>query len=99
MFQRTVAPSPSGKQRHALPVGRRAVMTSSSPAHQITPDLRSDRPSAFVTEPPEYLLHRWDGGALVGLRRCWGSPAFLRSIRVTRLAETTLEGPYPLQGR
>jgi 3',5'-cyclic AMP phosphodiesterase CpdA len=53
-------------------VGRRAVMTGPSPAHQVALDLRPEGPSAFVMEPPGYLLHRWDGGGVVSLAAVLG---------------------------
>jgi Icc protein len=53
-------------------VGRRAVMTGPSAAHQVALDLRPESPPAFVMEPPGYLLHRWDGGALVSLAAVLG---------------------------
>ena len=39
--------------------------TAPSTAHQIRLDLASDAPLAFVSEPPGFQLHRWDGAALV----------------------------------
>lgn len=39
--------------------------TCPSPAHQVALDLRPDAPSAFVMEPPAYMLHDWRDGALV----------------------------------
>jgi 3',5'-cyclic-AMP phosphodiesterase len=46
-------------------VGGRAVMTSPSPAHQVTLDLRPRAPSTFSMEPPGYLLHQWTGAGFV----------------------------------
>jgi 3',5'-cyclic-AMP phosphodiesterase len=53
-------------------VGRRAVMTGPSTAHQVALDLRPESPPAFVMEPPGYVLHRWDGDALVSLAAVLG---------------------------
>jgi 3',5'-cyclic AMP phosphodiesterase CpdA len=39
--------------------------TCPSPAHQVALDLRADGPSAFVMEPPAFLLHDWRDGGLV----------------------------------
>ncbi|OZI66274.1 phosphodiesterase [Bordetella genomosp. 11] len=39
--------------------------TCPSPAHQVALDLRPDAPSAFMMEPPAYMLHEWRDGALV----------------------------------
>jgi 3',5'-cyclic AMP phosphodiesterase CpdA len=39
--------------------------TCPSPAHQVVLDLRADAPSAFVMEPPAYMLHEWRDGGLV----------------------------------
>ncbi len=36
--------------------------TAPSPAHQVALDLRPDGPSAFVMEPPGYLVHQWREG-------------------------------------
>lgn len=36
-----------------------------SVGHQVMLDLRDDAPSSFVLEPPEFLLHRFDGGRIV----------------------------------
>lgn len=36
-----------------------------SVAHQVALDLRNGAPSCFVLEPPEFLLHRLDGGRIV----------------------------------
>lgn len=36
-----------------------------SVGHQVTLDLREDAPSCFVLEPPEFLLHRFDGERLI----------------------------------
>lgn len=46
-------------------VGGRPALTSPSPAHQVTLDLNPDAPSCFSMEPPGYMLHRWQDGALV----------------------------------
>jgi 3',5'-cyclic-AMP phosphodiesterase len=35
------------------------AMTSPSTAHQVALDLRPDAPSAFMMEPPAFLLHVW----------------------------------------
>jgi 3',5'-cyclic AMP phosphodiesterase CpdA len=39
--------------------GGTIAVTCPSPAHQVVLDLSSDAPSAFVMEPPGYLLHSW----------------------------------------
>jgi 3',5'-cyclic AMP phosphodiesterase CpdA len=39
--------------------------TCPSPAHQVALDLRADGPSAFVMEPPAFMLHEWRDGGLV----------------------------------
>jgi len=36
-----------------------------SVGHQVVLDLRADAPSCFTLEPPEFLLHRFDGGQIV----------------------------------
>lgn len=46
-------------------IGGRAAMICPSPAHQVALDLRPEGPSAFVLEPPGYMLHRWRDGQLV----------------------------------
>jgi 3',5'-cyclic AMP phosphodiesterase CpdA len=46
-------------------VGGRPAMIGPSPAHQVALDLRPEGPSAFVLEPPGYMLHRWSDGQLV----------------------------------
>jgi 3',5'-cyclic AMP phosphodiesterase CpdA len=53
-------------------VGGRAAMIGPSPAHQVALDLRPEGPSAFMMEPPGYLLHRFDGGGLVSLAAVLG---------------------------
>lgn len=40
------------------------AMTAPSVAHQIPVALDAQAPEAFVFEPPGWLLHRWDGGAM-----------------------------------
>lgn len=45
--------------------GGTIASTCPSPAHQVALDLRNDAPSAFVMEPPAYMLHEWRDGALV----------------------------------
>jgi 3',5'-cyclic-AMP phosphodiesterase len=46
-------------------VGGRAAMIGPSPAHQVALDLRPEGPSAFMLEPPGFMLHRWAEGQLV----------------------------------
>lgn len=46
-------------------VGGRSVVCSVSPAHQVALDLRPEGPSAFVMEPPGYLLHHWQNNQLL----------------------------------
>jgi hypothetical protein len=46
-------------------VGGRAAMICPSPAHQVALDLRPEGPSAFVMEPPGFMLHRWRDKQLV----------------------------------
>lgn len=46
-------------------VGGRPALTCPSPAHQVALDLRAAAPSCFRLEPPGYMLHRWQEGALV----------------------------------
>jgi 3',5'-cyclic-AMP phosphodiesterase len=53
-------------------VGRRAVMTGPSTAHQVALDLQPESPPAFVMEPPGYVLHRWNGEGLVSLAAVLG---------------------------
>jgi Icc protein len=48
-------------------VGGRPAMICPSPAHQVALDLRPEGPSAFMLEPPGYMLHRWADGQLVSL--------------------------------
>lgn len=45
--------------------GGTVCQISPSVGHQITLDLRKDAPSCFVLEPPEFLVHRFDGARLV----------------------------------
>jgi hypothetical protein len=40
-------------------------MIGPSPAHQVALDLRLESPSAFMLEPPGFMLHRWTEGLLV----------------------------------
>lgn len=53
-------------------VGGRAAMTGPSPAHQVALDLRAEGPSAFMMEPPGYLLHRFADGGVVSLAAVLG---------------------------
>jgi Icc protein len=46
-------------------VGGRPAMIGPSPAHQVALDLRPEGPSAFMLEPPGFMLHRWADGQLV----------------------------------
>ena len=56
------------------------ALTAPSTAHQVTLDLAVDAPSAFVMEPPGFLIHAWSPGAPL----------------VTHLALTgEFPGPYP----
>lgn len=56
------------------------VQTCPSPAHQVALDLTPNAPSAFVLEPPSFLLHHWQPG--------WGLVS--HQALVERFA-----GPYP----
>jgi len=40
-------------------IAEAVVVIAPSVAHQVALDLRADGPSAFVLEPPAFLLHRW----------------------------------------
>ena len=46
-------------------VGGRLCQIAPSVAHQVTLDLRTEAPSCFVLEPPEFLIHRVEGGRVV----------------------------------
>lgn len=46
-------------------VGGRPAMTSPSPAHQVALDLDERAASAFRMEPPGFMLHWWNGSALI----------------------------------
>lgn len=46
-------------------VGGRPALTCPSPAHQVALDFRPEAPSCFRMEPPAFMLHRWNDGALV----------------------------------
>lgn len=54
-------------------VGGRAAMIAPSPAHQVALDLRPEGPSAFMMEPPGFLLHRFADGGLVSHAAVLGS--------------------------
>jgi 3',5'-cyclic AMP phosphodiesterase CpdA len=45
--------------------GGRLCQIAPSVAHQVTLDLRAEAPSCFVLEPPEFLIHRIEGGHVV----------------------------------
>jgi Icc protein len=56
------------------------AMTAPSTAHQVALDLAADAASAFMMEPPGFLVHAWSGTAPL----------------ITHLAYTgDFEGPYP----
>jgi Icc protein len=57
------------------------VTVAPSAAHQLTLDLRPSQPATFTLEPPGFLLHRFDAGALV--------------THVATLGE--YEGPFPFR--
>lgn len=44
-------------------IAEAVVCVAPSVAHQVALDLRTEGPSAFVLEPPAYLLHRWSAAA------------------------------------
>lgn len=56
-------------------VGGRPVLTCPSPAHQVALDLKPDAPSCFRMEPPGYMLHLWQHGALASHVACVGDYA------------------------
>ncbi len=53
-------------------MGRAIVSTCSSPAHQVTLDLRADAESGFTMEPPGFDLHRWTGQGFLSHRAAIG---------------------------
>lgn len=63
-------------------VGGRPVLTCPSPAHQVDLDLKPAAPACFRMEPPGFMLHRWQDGALVSHVACVGAYA----------------GPFPFYG-
>ncbi|MBO0750548.1 MAG: phosphodiesterase [Bradyrhizobiaceae bacterium] len=54
-------------------VGGRAAMIGPSPAHQVALDLSPEGPSAFMMEPPGYMLHRFANDGLVSLAAVLGT--------------------------
>ncbi|MDE2007870.1 MAG: phosphodiesterase [Rhodospirillales bacterium] len=46
-------------------IAEAVTIIAPSVAHQVALDLREAAPSAFVLEPPAYLLHRWTGTGFV----------------------------------